>query len=65
MRGVVEQELISRALFDLDWDGSVVMDYPAGAADGDISGLGFVRRRTLTWMARPLVAASNLAQNVG
>lgn len=56
VRGDVEQELISLALIDLGWDGSVLMDYPIGAADGGLSELGFIPRRTLTWMARSLTA---------
>jgi hypothetical protein len=56
VRGDVERELITRAMYDLDWHGSIVMDYPAGPADADLSALGLVAQRTLTWMARPLSA---------
>jgi ribosomal protein S18 acetylase RimI-like enzyme len=50
-RGRVEAGLLALVLTELRTRGSIVLDYPTGAAEAQFESFGFQPERTLTWMA--------------
>jgi uncharacterized protein YbjT (DUF2867 family) len=58
-RGKGEGPLLRRALDELEGRARrIVIELPAGTAEQELAGLGFITERTLTWMAKDWLGPS-------